>query len=144
MFGFIDFNNQTNIVVRYAINFFNGAYICQEVNQLNIPTDGIDSSTFITVNGSLDKFGGSFVKYAPLSTITDTETGNIGVFSENFIFRRAINGDPTAVNYAKYVWNMTNVKWTNSSTIPQWYYNVFRQKGNLLLTNAVVKAKKEI
>ena len=48
------------------------------------------------------------------------------------------------VNYAKYVWNMTNVKWTNSSTIPQWYYNVFRQKGNLLLTNAVVKAKKEI
>ena len=103
MFGFIDFNNQTNIVVRYAINFFNGAYICQEVNQLNIPTDGIDSSTFITVNGSLDKFGGSFVKYAPLSTITDTETGNIGVFSEDFIFRRAINGDPTAVNYAKYV-----------------------------------------
>lgn len=48
------------------------------------------------------------------------------------------------VNYAKYVWNMTNVKWTNSSTIPQWYYNTFRQKGALLLTNAVVKAKKEI
>lgn len=48
------------------------------------------------------------------------------------------------VNYAKYVWNMTNVKWTNSSTIPQWYYNAFRQKGTLLLTNAVVKAKKEI
>ena len=48
------------------------------------------------------------------------------------------------VNYAKYVWNMTNVKWTNSSTIPQWYYNTFRQKGTLLLTNAVVKAEKEI
>lgn len=48
------------------------------------------------------------------------------------------------VNYAKYVWNMTNVKWTNSSTIPQWYYNTFRQKGALLLTNAVEKAKKEI
>lgn len=48
------------------------------------------------------------------------------------------------VNYAKYVWNMTNVKWTNSNTIPQWYYNAFRQKGALLLNNAVIKAKKEI
>ena len=48
------------------------------------------------------------------------------------------------VNYAKYVWNMKNVKWTNSKTIPQWYYNAFRQKGALLLTNAVIKAKGEI
>ena len=48
------------------------------------------------------------------------------------------------VGYAKTVYNYTNVKWTNPSTIPQWYYNTFRQKGALLLTNAVLKAKGEI
>lgn len=48
------------------------------------------------------------------------------------------------VDYAKTVYNYTNVHWTNPSTIPQWYYNAFRQKGALLLTNAVIKAKGEI
>ena len=48
------------------------------------------------------------------------------------------------VGYAKMVYNYTNVHWTNPSTIPQWYYNTFRQKGALLLTNAVIKAKGEI
>lgn len=50
----------------------------------------------------------------------------------------------SGVDYAKTVYNYTNVHWTNPSTIPQWYYNAFRQKGALLLTNAVLKAKKEI
>lgn len=50
----------------------------------------------------------------------------------------------SGVGYGKTVYNYTNVNWTNSSTIPQWYYNAFRQKGALLLTNAVIKAKKEI
>ena len=102
MFGYINFNSQTNINVRYVINFFNGAYITQEINQKNISTDGIDTKTFITVNGSLDKFGGSSIKYAPLSTVEDS-AGNIGVFSKKFIFRRAIDGDLTAVDYDKYV-----------------------------------------
>lgn len=48
------------------------------------------------------------------------------------------------VNYAKYVWKMTNANWTNPSTVPQWYYNMFRQKGALLLNNAVIRAKGEI
>lgn len=46
------------------------------------------------------------------------------------------------VNYAKYVWKMIDVKWTNPSTIPQWYYNTFRQKGAVILTNAVITSKK--
>lgn len=48
------------------------------------------------------------------------------------------------VDYAKTVYGYTNVNWTNPSTVPQWYYNAFRQKGALLLTNAVLVAKKEI
>ena len=48
------------------------------------------------------------------------------------------------VSYGKTVYNYTNVKWTNPSTLPQWYYNMFKQKGALLLTNAVIKAKGEI
>ena len=50
----------------------------------------------------------------------------------------------SGVDYGKAVYNYTNVHWTNPSTIPQWYYNAFRQKGALLLTNAVIRAKKEI
>ena len=48
------------------------------------------------------------------------------------------------VDYAKYVWKMNNVKWTNPSTKPQWYYSNFNEKGAVLLTNAVIRALKEI
>jgi hypothetical protein len=48
------------------------------------------------------------------------------------------------VNYAKYVWKMTNVKWTNSSTEPQWYFNMYRKYGQTIQTTASDKALKEI
>lgn len=48
------------------------------------------------------------------------------------------------VYYAKYVWDMYNVNWTNPSTKPQWYYGNFREKGASIIAGAVVKAKKEI
>lgn len=47
-------------------------------------------------------------------------------------------------SYAPAVYKMTNVTWTNSSTIPQWYYNTFRQKGTTIVNNAVVAAIKEL
>lgn len=53
-------------------------------------------------------------------------------------------GLQSGTGYAKYVWNMNNVHWTNSSTQPQWYYNIFRQKAALIVANAVVKAIKEL
>ena len=48
------------------------------------------------------------------------------------------------VDYAKYVWSMTNVKWTNPETKPQWYYSSFNEKGAVLVSNAVIRAMKEI
>lgn len=48
------------------------------------------------------------------------------------------------LGYDKYVWKMTNVQWTNPSTIPQWYYTVFKTKGTSLLVNATIRAIKEI
>lgn len=48
------------------------------------------------------------------------------------------------VDYAKYVWNMTNVKWSNPSTKPQWYYSVLREKEAIIVNNALNKALKEI
>lgn len=48
------------------------------------------------------------------------------------------------VDYAKDVWKMENVNWTNKNTKPQWYYSCFREKGAVLLTNAVIRALKEI
>ena len=92
MFGLIDFNSQSNLNIRYVINLFKGAPIAQSDNQLNIPTSIIDTSTFITVDGVTNVFGGSSVGYAPLSTVEDSD-GNIGVFSSKFVFRKAINGE---------------------------------------------------
>ena len=92
MFGFIDFNSQSNLNIRYVINLFKGAPIAQKDNQLNTPSSNIDTSTFITVDGVTNVFGGSSVGYAPLTTVEDSD-GNIGVFSSKFVFRKAINGE---------------------------------------------------
>lgn len=48
------------------------------------------------------------------------------------------------VDYAKYVWKMTDVNWTNNSTNPQWYYNVFRKKNQLIIQSAMNKAIGEL
>lgn len=48
------------------------------------------------------------------------------------------------VGYAKRVWNYKNVKWTNSSTQPQWYYSVFRKHAETIIHNSIAKALKEI
>lgn len=53
-------------------------------------------------------------------------------------------GLTAGVDYAKYVWRMKDVSWTNPKTKPQWYYNAFNEKGAGLLVNAVLRAKKEI
>lgn len=53
-------------------------------------------------------------------------------------------GLTAGVNYAKYVWNMKNVNWTNPSTKPQWYYNQFRSSGTLIVAGAVHTSLKEV
>lgn len=53
-------------------------------------------------------------------------------------------GLSAGVNYAKRVWNYNNVNWTNPSTQPQWYYNVYRQRGASIINNAVIRAIKEV
>lgn len=41
------------------------------------------------------------------------------------------------VDYARYVWNMKDVHWTNPSTIPQWYYTIFKNKKEAIVSQAV-------
>lgn len=48
------------------------------------------------------------------------------------------------VEYAKYVWNYQNAKWTNTKTIPQWYTNVFKKNQNKILHTAITKGSQEI
>ena len=48
------------------------------------------------------------------------------------------------VDYAKYVWKMNKVDWTNKATIPQWYYNVYRKKQATILESAKQKAGADI
>ena len=46
----------------------------------------------------------------------------------------------TGVNYAKYVWEMKGVNWTNQSTIPQWYYTIFKNHAETIVSQAVKNA----
>ncbi len=102
MFGVVDFasGNKAKLNIRYVLNFYQGQSITQTIHQLNSYT--IDTTTFITCKDANDTFGSSSIKYAPLSTISDS-AGNIGVFSSDFIFRKAINKDSTAVDYTNHI-----------------------------------------
>lgn len=53
-------------------------------------------------------------------------------------------GLTAGVDYAKYVWKMNDVNWTNKLTRPQWYYTTFKQSGAVILSSAVVHALKEV
>ena len=53
-------------------------------------------------------------------------------------------GLTAGVDYAKKVWNYTNVKWTNPNTMPQWYYTAFIRGGDLIVANAIENSLKEI
>ena len=50
----------------------------------------------------------------------------------------------SGVDYAKYVWKMRNVNWTNPSTIDQWYYGIMNKNGATILAQAGAKALREI
>lgn len=47
-------------------------------------------------------------------------------------------------NYAKYVWKMNDVKWTNPDTKPQWYYNIYKKYQKTISKIAENKAIREI
>lgn len=48
------------------------------------------------------------------------------------------------VDYAMSVWKMENANWTNPSTEPQWYATVLNKHKETIVSEAVVKALKEI
>lgn len=50
----------------------------------------------------------------------------------------------SGVDYAKAVWKMTDVNWTNKATKPQWYYTQFRNSKEKIIRQAVSSALKEI
>lgn len=104
MFGLVDFasGSGANLNIRYVINFYQSQSITQTDNQLNNPTTAINTDTFITCKDANETFGSSKVAFAPLSTISDS-AGNVGVFSSDFIFRKAIKGNTNAVDYTNHI-----------------------------------------
>jgi hypothetical protein len=92
-----DFNQRNNITIRYLINLYNGELTV--FSSLNVPEKAPKVDTFFTTKSATDSFGGESNKipYAPLSSLD--ENGNIGVFSSEFIFRKAINGIGLDINY---------------------------------------------
>ena len=48
------------------------------------------------------------------------------------------------VDYAKYVWKMTDVNWTNPRTQPQWYKSVYKAREKTIISKAETKALGEL
>lgn len=101
MISIINYGNTANattasnkcqyIDIRYLINFFElNLFVASEIN---IPSSGninLDVSTIASVRPNANIIGQQ-VTYAPL-TSESTENGTVGVFSEDFILRQAIDG----------------------------------------------------
>ena len=50
----------------------------------------------------------------------------------------------SGVDYAKYVWNMKDVSWTNSSTKPQWYLTNYKQNQQTIIKSAENRALRSL
>lgn len=102
----------------------------------------------------IDKFEDKVVYNTAVFTRESTKSANAYPYLSGNLRRSEVSapisgndkeyGLQAGTDYAKYVWNMTNVNWTNSNTEPQWYFNVFRKRAAIIVAGAVVKALKEI
>ena len=56
---------------------------------------------------------------------------------------RGGNGDyyiGSYTNYAKYVWNMSNVHWTTPGTNNKWFARTLKEKGSVITNSAINKS----
>ena len=51
---------------------------------------------------------------------------------------------PAEADYAKYVWNMENVNWTNLDTYSKWFETVYKEKKDIITQNAVNNAIRSV
>lgn len=103
---------------------------------------------------NIRKFEDRVVYYTAVATREYTKSHNAFPYLSGELARQEVASPITGNNaeynlltgtdYAKYVWKMKNVNWTNKQTTPSWYYNIYRQKGAVLTLNATMKALKEI
>lgn len=103
----------------------------------------------IPVN-KINKFADLVVEGVARATLDMTEgffprlTGNleIGAYSMGVVGSNKTYGIGSTVDYAKYVWEMKGVNWTNPNTLEQWYLTTFKNKKEHILNQAVTGAKK--
>lgn len=79
-----------NISIRYLINFNDSRNIIDL--EVATPTSILTAPETLISTKYPDTYMGNQITYAPLSSVEDA-LGNIGVFSENFKFQKAINGE---------------------------------------------------
>lgn len=104
----------------------------------DIPTDKINKFADLVVEGvaraTLDMTAGFFPRL----------TGDLerGAYAMGVVGSNKNYGIGSTVDYAKYVWKMKGVNWTNPATLEQWYYTKFLNKKEQILNQAVTGAKK--
>lgn len=95
------------------------------------------------------KFESNVVKNAATLTRERTKTSEAFPYLTGELERTEVGDDiivsseleyglSAGVTYAKYVWNMENVHWTNKKTEPKWYLEIYKKHKEDILQTAVV------
>ena len=98
----LNYNNSNNaqfINIRFLISFLDTISLVG--NECKIPSGIVGSTGTMFTAMPNDRYLNSMIVYAPLSSLKD-ENNNIGVFSESFEFRKAIEGKSSVVDVVKY------------------------------------------
>ena len=112
----------------------------------DIPKDKIDKFADLVVYGTaratLDMTAGFFPRRTG-----DLERGAVamGVVGSNKTYGIGSTAKtPKGDYYAKYVWKMKGVNWTNPATLEQWYYTKFLNKQEQILNQAITGALRKL
>jgi len=102
----------------------------------------------------IEKFEDKVVYNVAVMTRETTKANNFYPYLTGELSRQEIKapiqgsnknyGLTSGVDYAKYVWKMSNANWTNKQTQPQWYYSAFSKQKEVITTAATIQAIKEI
>lgn len=102
----------------------------------------------------IDKFEDKVVYFTAIGTREYTKGRNAYPYLTGKLARAEIESPVIGSNkeygllagtdYAKYVYNFKKAKWTNKSTLPQWYHTAFKTRGKAIVMEAVAHSLKEI
>ena len=99
----------------------------------------------------ISKFESQTIKNVATLTRQETNTKRAFPYLSGELQRTELSGEPVNLNtleygliagvdYAKYVWKMEDVHWTNKKTKEKWYLTIYKNNKALITQQAIISA----